>query len=176
LGANGTVVNGKLLQDEAVLKPGDVIEIGQSHEFRVDWTLVGTEARAKTDKKRESKPVTSSGALSSPLVRTLLAVYLCGIGAVALWFSWSSETGKQIADDWPALSAAYESYDSTDVDAKEKAKRARYAEAILVRLRVLRANERDDDVRRLCRELMRLDSDIRSPLYRYGALCLGSMD
>lgn len=175
-GANGTAVNGKLVLEETQLKPGDTIAIGANHEFRVDWQLVGSAARNASDRKEKSAPVTSSGPLRSPIVRTVLAVYLLGILAVALWFSWRGGAPEEITDDWPELGAAYKEYEPAGVDAKEKARRTRYAEAILVRLRVLRANERDEDVRRLCRELMRLDADIQSPLYRYGARCLGSTE
>jgi pSer/pThr/pTyr-binding forkhead associated (FHA) protein len=175
-GTNGTSVNGKLILEEARLKPGDTITIGANHEFKVDWQLVGNAARNDRNKKEKPAAVTSTGPLRSPLVRTLLVVYLLGIVAVALWFSWRGGAPKTIGDDWPELGAAYEAYEPANVDAKEKARRTRYAEAILVRLRVLRANERDEDVRRLCRELMRLDSDILSPLYRYGARCLGSTE
>lgn len=175
-GANGTRVDGVLVLEEAILKPGAVIRIGDNHDFTVDWQRAGQHQPGKSqDAKPESvSRVASTGLLGSPLVRTLLVVYLLGIIAVAVWLNWRGGLGGQIQDDWPELSVAYEAYNAPGVDAAEKARRTRLAEAMLIRLRVFRANEREADIQRLCRELMRVDADIQSPLYRYGARCLGS--
>lgn len=175
-GGNGTKVDGKLTLEETPLRPGAVIAIGDNHEFTLDWQGAGHDsrsARARDEGKRTTTKVASTGMLASPVVRSLLIVYLLGIAAVAVWLNWRASLGGEIADDWPKLDAAYEAYQPVGVSEAEKARRTRIAEAMLVRLRVLRTNERTRDVHRLCRELMRLDSDIESPLYRYGAKCLG---
>lgn len=175
-GGNGTKVDGKLTFEETPLSPGSVISIGSNHEFTLDWQGAGLDSRsakAREAKKKTTTKVASTGMLASPVVRSLLVVYLLGIAAVAVWLSWRGSLGAEVPDDWPRLGAAYESYQPEGVSEAEKARRARLAEAMLVRLRVLRTNERTKDVHRLCRELMRLDSDIESPLYRYGAKCLG---
>jgi hypothetical protein len=48
--------------------------------------------------------------------------------------------------------------------------------AVLVReLRALKTRGRGYEAEKICRELMSLDRDIDSPLYRYGARCLASL-
>jgi pSer/pThr/pTyr-binding forkhead associated (FHA) protein len=175
ISGNGTRVDGNLVMEEIVLKPGSTIAIGGNHEFGVEWQVVSGRERADqaTGEKKQAK-VTSSGPLASPLVRALLAVYLVGLVAVAGWLSWRGDGRGDIGDDWPELARAYADYEAPGVDEEEKARRARLAQAMLVRLRVLRVNERDRDVEKLCREMMRIDADTRSPIYRYGAKCLGS--
>jgi|GEM_PF-2462670 len=175
-GGNGTRVDGKLVFEETPLSPGTVVSIGDNHAFKLDWQSAGQaqrDAKARETNKTTTTKVASSGMLASPVVRSLLIVYLLAIAAVAVWLNWRGSLGGEIPDDWPRLAAAYEAYQPAEVSEAEKARRARLAEAMLVRLRVLRTNERVDDVHSLCRELMRLDSDIESPLYRYGAKCLG---
>lgn len=174
---NGTQVNGSLVMDEAVLKPGDVIGLGSRHSFTVHWQLVGKQAgQEQASPKEKASSVASSGLLGSPVVRALLVVYLAAILAVAAYLGWRGDGGREIRDDWPQLQQDYEQYQPQGLDEAEKLRRAEMAEAMLVRLRVLRANNRDREVTRLCQELMRLDADIRSPIYRYGAKCLGSLD
>ncbi len=175
-GGNGTLVNGKLYTGETALKPGDTIGVGESHEFSVSWELVGQGQATPLPAKTNAAAVASSGPLSSPLVRAVLVVYLGVILAVAAWFGLKGEGHDILRDDWPALSEAYAEYQPPGADAAQKQRRTQLAQAAMVRLRVLRANERHNDVKRLCRELMRLDSDIASPLYRYGARCLGETD
>jgi len=175
LSGNGTTVDGKLVLEEQLLKPGSIIRVGNSHEFTTDWQLVGTaQTLANQDAKKDNTPkVASQGMLGSPIVRALLAVYLLGIVAVAVWMSLRGEFATEIRDEWPTLSAAYEDYQPDGLTAPEKLRRTAIAESIIIRLRVHKSNERNASVQRLCRELMRLDADIQSPLYRYGAQCLG---
>jgi hypothetical protein len=179
LSGNGTRVNGKLVMEQAVLKPGANIDVGSHHSFRVQWELLGGQqpsTQEKVSAVKSASSVASSGLLGSPVVRTLLVVYIAAIIAVAGYLSWRGDRKGEIRDDWPELSAAYADYQPAGLEESEKARRAQLAEAILVRLRVLRANERKEAVERLCRELMRLDADIKSPVYLYGAKCLGSIE
>lgn len=177
ISGNGTRVDGTLIIEEAILKPGAKIAIGSHHQFEVQWQLVGRQKQESQDTKApNAAKVASSGILASPVVRALVAVYLLAIIAVAGYLSWQGGRDTTIPDDWPALSAAYEAYQPEELDEAEKARREQIAKAILVRLRVLRANENNQAVKRLCRKLMRLDADIQSPIYRYGAQCLGSMN
>jgi pSer/pThr/pTyr-binding forkhead associated (FHA) protein len=177
ISGNGTRVDGTLIIEEAVLKPGAQITIGSHHQLEVKWQLVGRQKQEDKDAKAPAATkAASSGLLASPVVRALLAVYLVAIIGVAAYLSWQGGRNASIPDDWPQLSAAYEAYQPTEISAAEKTRRANLAEALLVRLRVLRANERTYEVKRLCRVLMRLDADIQSPIYRYGATCLGSIN
>ena len=173
LSPNGTEVDGKVVLDSVVLKPGAEIKIGSDHSFSVQWKSFapeapawGTELKPRTPKKK--------GPLSSPVVRAVIGVYLLGLVGVAVWIS-SFDSGSGVApDEWPALQAAYEAYDHPSFSEEEKAARTERAKVLVLRLRALRTRERTQDIEALCREIMGLDSNTDSPLYRFGAQCLGS--
>lgn len=175
LGANGTKVNGKLVTESAKIESGAVIAIGKHHEFSVSWQLVG--GRKKKDQKAAAtESVASSGLLGSPMVRAILGFYLLAMVAVAAYLSIAGGNNSKHDDEWPALSAAYEEYQPSELTADEKNARAEKAKAALIQLRVLRTNDMEDDIKLLCRKLMHIDSDINSPIYQYGAKCLGNVN
>lgn len=171
LSDNGTVVDGKLVLDSVRIHPGARIKIGAEHVFQVDWALV---APAPGSPERAPKPGTSGGRglLGSPVVRAVIGVYLLGIGGVGMWVA-SSDDGGAIRDDWPALRGEYERYEAEGVSADQRDARLARAEILMRELRVLRVRGLRTEAKSICREMMSLDKDIHSPLYLYGANCLG---
>ncbi|MFK7977175.1 MAG: FHA domain-containing protein [Halioglobus sp.] len=175
IGANGTKVNGKLVTESEKIESGATIAIGKHHEFSVSWQLVG--GRKVTKQKSEDiESVASSGMLGSPMVRAILGFYILSMVAVAAYLSIAAGSGSKYDDDWPELSAAYEDYQPANLTMDEKANRAEKAKSTLIQLRVLHMNDMDDDIKLLCRKLMHIDSDIHSPIYQYGAKCLGNVN
>ena len=167
---NGTVVNGKLMLDQAVIKSGAKIGI-DVFEFQLDWKTFGAETVIRKRSSTSSQAV-KKGPLASPVLRAVLGVYLGGILIVGLWVALSPEAGVA-GDDWPALEAAYRAYQGEELTAEEWLAREERAKELVRELRALRTRDVDSQTRNLiCRELMSIDSDARSPLYRYGAGCL----
>jgi hypothetical protein len=172
LSPNGTVVNGKLVVDSVSIGSGALIEIGERHPFKVHWTSVG-ETQVLSTRKLEKKTAAtaSSGPLSSPVVRVVLAVYLLGMVGVAVWLQLGS--GGETNDEWPALAAAYDAYEGALSSEDVKKARAARAETLVRQIRVLKIRGAQRDTAPLCRELMSIDGEVKSPLFRYGARCLG---
>jgi hypothetical protein len=172
LSPNGTLVNGKLLLDEMLIASGALIEIGEKHSFKVHWSSVGATQVLAAKAVREKKAAPrSAGPLASPIVRAVLGVYIIGILGVAVWLGFDST--DVAVDEWPALSAAYDDYEDPRSSPDAKQARAARAEALMRQLRVLKVQGEGRAMEPICRELMSLDGDAKSPLFRYGARCLG---
>jgi hypothetical protein len=168
---NGTVINGKLTLDETVIKSGAKIGIGDQFELQLEWKTFGAETVIRKPKST-SPDALKKGPLASPVLRAVLAVYLGGILLVGLWVALSPDEGVA-GDDWPALVASYEEYQKEEISADEWQARASRAEELVRELRALRTRDMEgDNMERICRELMSIDGDIKSPLYQYGARCL----
>ncbi|HNP34703.1 MAG TPA: FHA domain-containing protein [Woeseiaceae bacterium] len=168
---NGTSVNGKLVLDEVQLKSGAIVEIADQCRFAVSWKTFAAEATRKV--RVEKSDALKKGPLSSPVVRTVIGVYLLGMLVVGLWLAHSAGD-KGVADDWPELLIEYQAYRPDSVDDSDWQQREERG-AILVReLRALKTRGRGYDAESICRELMSLDRDSESPVYRYGARCLAS--
>lgn len=169
LSPNGTTVNGKLVVDEVEIKSGAVIEIGDQFRFDVSWQSFGAEVR-EPKKKAKKAGTAKKGPLSSPVVRAVLVVYLGGLLVLGLWFAVAGDEGS-VADDWPELLASYEAWQDPEVGGDEWAEREARAQLLVRELRALKTQGRGR-TSALCRELMSIDGDVASPLYRYGARCL----
>jgi hypothetical protein len=173
LSPNGTKVDGKLVIDSVVLKPGAKVSVGSTHTFSVTWTAFETQVDRRPGKKA-SKPDAKKGPLSSPVVRAVIVVYLLGIVGVAIWLGVMGDEDSIASDDWPRLDAAYQVYQSGSMTNAERDLRLARAEVLVRELRALRTQGVDRRVNTICREMMRIDRDPGSPLYQYGAECLGT--
>jgi hypothetical protein len=170
LSPNGTLVNGKLLLEEMLIASGALIEIGEKHAFKVHWSSVGATQVLPAKTVRDKSPALNKGGpLSSPVVRVVLGAYLAGLVGLAVWLSLDS-TGTA-SDEWPALAAAYDTYEGSSPEAKQS--RTIRAESLVRQLRVLKVQGEGRAMEPICRELMSLDGDAKSPLFQYGARCLG---
>lgn len=170
LSPNGTTVNGKLIVDEVAIKSGAVIEIGDQFKLDVTWQSFGADVRPSTKKSKKAGPE-KKGPLSSPVVRAVLGIYLGGIVVLGLWLMMSGDDGR-VADDWPALLASYEAWQSPEIAADTWDAREARAAVIVREMRALKTQGHSNRTGTLCRELMSIDGEISSPLYRYGARCL----
>jgi hypothetical protein len=173
LSPNGTKVDGKLIIDAVRLKPGAKLAVGNAHAFEITWTSFQSESTVVSGEK-DSKADKSKGPLSSPIVRAVIGVYLLGIIVVAIWLGVLAGGDDIAADDWPGLEAAYLAYESSGLSEDERDQRLARAETLVRDLRALRTQGTYQGRDRICRELMRIDRDSQSPLYRYGAHCLAS--
>lgn len=172
LSPNGTTVNGKLILDEAELETGAILRIGSQFELRLEWWSAAAETIVKQSSKKD-KSKEKSGPLASPIVRALLVVYLGGIAAVGIWFGvFAGDEG--VADDWPGLVAAYRDYQTDEFAADEWERREREGQILVRELKALRTRGMTGNIEVICRELMNIDGDTDSPLYRYGMQCLTS--
>ena len=162
---NGTTVNGKLVIDEAPIESGAVVDIGNQFVLELSWTSFGAETIVHSEAPADA--ALKQGPLSSPIVRTVIVVYLVGMAAVGLWFGVFAGDDV-VADDWPALIAAYENYQTEDVPQDVWAARAAQAERLVRELRELKKQGRRPEIERICRELTHIDRDADSPLYKYG--------
>lgn len=170
--SNGTTVSGNLVLDSAPIEPGAQIQIGDDHVFEVHWASFDTTDRKSHTEGKGDEP-SSQGILASPVVRTVMAVYLLGMVAVGVWVS-GSGSGGEITDDWPGLASVYASYQPKGISPDVLAQRATQAEFLVRKLRVSKTLGQGNEVEKICREIMSLDGDHQSPLFQYGAACLGS--
>lgn len=170
----GTRVDGQLIIDSLVLRPGARIEIGPRHPFDVDWVSIQQRISPDSQRTQASRAPSKPGPLSSPVVRAVLGVYLAGMVAVVVWLGLGSG-GPIAADDWPELKAAYESYTADSMTGAERDSNLARAEILLRELRANRTQGNGQQIERLCREIMRIDRRTDSPLFRYGAGCLASL-
>jgi len=171
---NGTVINGKLTLDQATIKSGAKIGIGDQFELELEWKTFGAETIVKNRKSASSAAV-KKGPLASPVIRAVLAVYLGGIVLVGLWVGLSPDKGVA-DDDWPALVAAYQDYQNEEISTDEWQARETRARELVRELRAMHTRDMEgENMERICRELMSLDGDTRSPLYLYGVRCLADL-
>ena len=171
--SNGTTVDGKMVLDSTQLESGALIEIGDMHPFTVHWSSVGvTQVIAPSGRAKKKAAPGKPGPLSSPIVRAVIGVYLIGLIGLGVWLRLDS-AGDATGDDWPALAAEYADYRGAGQGDDTRQARAARAEALVRQLRAMRIQGIGDRAQPLCRELMSLDGDPKSPLFQYGARCLG---
>ena len=103
----------------------------------------------------------------------MLAVYLLAIVAAFLYLQ--AGTGGPAADPWPRVVAAYAAYRPEGVSDEDKSARLDRAEVLARELSALRRTGQWRKARAACRELMRLDKDHHSPIYRYAASILARL-
>jgi hypothetical protein len=171
---NGTIVNDEVVLGVESIQPGAVVSIGPRHPFTVSWKSFRnyTPEDEQEDKQEKTE---SQGPLSSPIVRAVIAIYLVGILAFAVWLSISDSDDSVANDDWPTLSAAYANYRADNLGDDAREERAARAEDLVRELRVMKTQGLVVDAERICREMMSIDKDPKSPLYQYGVRCLSSM-
>lgn len=175
LSPNGTRVDGKLIIDKVTIQSGARIEIGPNHPFEIEWASYQQHFATDLDKTLVSRPVAKQGPLSSPIVRSVIGVYLAAIAGVAIWLGLSSADETIAADDWPALEAAYVAFDAGELSDAERQSRLAQAELLIRELRALRTRGGNREIESICREIMRIDRKTESPLFQYGAQCLASL-
>jgi len=168
LSSSGSLVNGEQVMDSVVVSAGDEIRLG-------DNTLVQVYLESAVAEKvavPSSGGILSKGPLAKPGIRILLVVYLIGMLFVVVYLA--LDTDVATAQEWEEAQAAYASY-GTEILSEEQRTTRLEAAAVLVRsLRMLETTQRRADARVVCAELMAIDGDPESPIYRFGARCSGS--
>lgn len=168
---NGTRVDGKMILETLLLKPGMTLQIGDDHVFDLSWEVFDQgKTRPRKQDRQDSK---GGGPLSSPVVRIVLLVYILGLIGVVIWATDSGEEAQPGAD-WAQLAAEYADYRPAGISESEFDRRTERARKLILELSAVRKQNLYYEAEQICRELMSLDRDINSPLYQYGAACLGS--
>lgn len=170
---NGTIVNGKLILESVVIRPDAELKIGANHPFTVNWTTFEDYARADNTVQTKAVPA-AEGPMSSPIVRAVLGVYVLGMVVVGVWLMLADDGSGAFADDWPALMTEYEVYDSAGISDELRQSRTAKAERLVQELRLQKVQGYGRGAETICRDLMSIDGDSQSPVYQYGARCLGS--
>jgi hypothetical protein len=168
LSPNGTVVDGKVVLGEVLLEPGVEVAIGSKHRFVLEWARFGRGTGSGAADETRAK---ASGPLASPVVRAVLVIYLLGMIGLAVWLGGSEESGVG-ATEWPRARAAYEAYSVKGLDDETRARRLARAEELVREVQALQTRGLYRQIAPVCREIMGLDNDVRSPLFQFGAKCL----
>jgi hypothetical protein len=167
LSPNGSFVNDKLVEQTTILSPRDRIRLGATTVLEVLFGAAG----ASTAPLRRP-PATASGPLAKPAVRILLGVYLVGLILLGAYLALGSDATSD--QGWEDARSDYASYASPTLSESEKTARLDRADALVRNLRVWETTSRKDEARVVCAELMALDADPASPIYRFGARCSGA--
>jgi len=173
LSANGTIVNRRIVQETRVLAPGDELRFGNAHLVEVQFRAAAR-PQPQQGAEQEEKGLLSSGPLAKPLVRVVLVAYLVGLVALVVFIELQGERGSEHA--FQAVRVAYGSrYRPEGVPQEELEARLERAAVLVRKLASYERTESWSEARAACRELMALDSDPDSPLYRFGARRLGTL-
>lgn len=193
--ANGTEVNGEIVDGSCRLSAGDLIRVGDLHVLEVTAPAASRRppapapaAEAPTPapapkpaaarrspprspaakKKAEAEAEENKGLLQRPAVLAMLLVYLIGAGGLWLWIDSSGDAAS--GPDWRSHRAAYlQRYAPEDLSPEERAERVGRADELVTELEVALARGRPGSARQACLELMAIDRDSASPIYTYGA-------
>jgi len=172
LSRNGSVVNGKLVQSEARLRPGTEIRLGDRHRLEVRYRPVRQRPVTGDD---VSGGLLSTGPLAKPAVRIALAAYLLGMVFLAVGFSLRDDS--DVLSEFAEIHQEYEtSYRPEGVSQDALQRRAEQARMLVQQMAAKERAGLDAEARRACRSLMALDSDPSSPIYRYAARSLGRLE
>ena len=173
LSPNGTQVDGELVTDKIGLHPGAELVFSNSHTLTVNWASFVRKTNGSRDTS-QAESDSGSGPLGSPAVRAILVLYLLGMVAIAVWLSGSEEDSGVLQANWPALREQYVAYRTDAIPEDVRKQRLAHAQLLLREIRALEVRGLREDIEPLCREVMDIDSDIHSPLFRFGVECLAA--
>jgi hypothetical protein len=169
LSANHTAVDGVEVQGEIELRPGSALRIGQ-HLVKVDFRP----ALGSVDHPPDSVQagILKRGVLARPAVRTLVVVYLLIIVGFAFYLG--SVREPSVARAFRAVSLDYRAHYRPPgwplrTVAGELANRTAEAGRLVGELEGMERAERWSEARMVCRQIMDLDRDPASPLFRFAA-------
>lgn len=167
--SNGTQVDGSTVLGRCALQPGAVLAIG-GHEIEV---------RFRSKHKRadsEGGSLWNAGPLANPGVRLALIAYLVALLALAVFLGVRGP-GSGSADFLKAYSAYEERYlPSLSLGGDDQQKRLERATRLSAELEAHVQAERWNLADGTCRQLMALDQDPDSPIYRFAAERLGDVN
>ena len=169
--ANGTKVGDGFLMGSKALRPGEVLVLG-SHEIEV---LYLPSAASRQPANAAQGGVWQRGALARPPVRLLLAAYLLGLLSLTVFLgarggSSSESHYREARGEYAERYLRVQGYSQA-----ERAERLSRADRLTSELEAHIRAERWTLARDSCRELMALDKDTRSPIYRFAVRRLGDL-
>jgi Inner membrane component of T3SS, cytoplasmic domain len=172
LSPNGTLVDRAIVREERELSPGAEIRLGNDYLIEVQFRP--RERPAKAAPQGESGALWRSGPLARPAVRVILVVYLVALVALAVILSLRGQ--PTILDQFAAVRQQYlASYRPAGIDPEVRKARLARADRLVADLFALERAESWEGARLACRELMAVDGDPRSPVYRFAARHLGAL-
>jgi pSer/pThr/pTyr-binding forkhead associated (FHA) protein len=172
LSPNGTLVDRAIVREERELAPGAEIRLGNDYLIEVQFRP--RERPAKAAPRGDSGNLWNSGPLARPAVRAILAVYLVALVVLAVFLSLRGQS--TILDQFAPVRHEYlASYRPAGIDPEAKKARLDRADRLVADLLALERAESWDAARLACRELMAIDGDPRSPIYRFAARRLGAL-
>lgn len=172
LSPNGTLVDRAIVREERELAPGAEIRLGIDYLIEVQFRP--RERPAKAALQGESGALWRTGPLARPAVRVILAVYLIALIALAVFLSLGGQ--PTVLDQFaPARREYLVSYRPAGIDPEARRARLARADRLVTDLFALERAESWEDARLACRELMAIDGDPRSPVYRFAARYLGAL-
>jgi pSer/pThr/pTyr-binding forkhead associated (FHA) protein len=172
LSPNGSLLDRAIVQGEKELTPGAELQLGTTYLIEVQFRP--RERPAKTELRAASGALWQSGPLARPAVRAGLAVYLLALIVLGVFLSLRGET--TVVDEFaPAHREYLARYHPAGVDAEERKLRLARADRLVADLFALERAEAWEGARTACRQLMAIDGDPGSPIYRFGARHLGAL-
>jgi hypothetical protein len=172
LSPNGTLIDRAIVHEERELAPGAEIRLGSDYLIEVQFRP--RERPAKTAPQSESGAFWQSGPLARPVVRAVLAVYLTALVALVVFLSLRGQ--PTVLDQFaPARREYLASYRPAGIDPETKSARLARADRLVTELFALERAESWGGARLACREMMAIDGDPRSPVYRFAARHLGAL-
>lgn len=177
ISANGTKVNGKAVTGEMILVPGDTVSPSEDIRLRISWRAPEKiqASAAKSVQADASSGLFSSGPLASPVIRSVIAIYLLGILGVAAWLNLSNSGSNFNEESSAELTSAYRVWGGEQFSVEELESRIRIIEGDLETLRVAMVRNEKETARVVCRRLRAMDATRESPVYRYAATCLAQL-
>lgn len=172
LSTNGSLVDGRVAEGDMALKPGSELRLGNEYLLEVQYR--SAPRPAGPEKQVGDAPLWKSGPLAKPAVRAVLAVYLLFICGIAVFLAIRGE--PTLADELKPVREKYlASYRPPGLSAEERQARLAQADRLVDELLASERAEAWERARALCRDMMAVDRDPASPLYRFAARRLGAL-
>jgi len=172
----GTLVDGKKVEGEQAVKSGAKLAFGNHHLLEIVFQSVAAGRRGHRPgaSGQPTESAEGGGLLGKPLVRVLLVVY--GVGILALVVFFSSRGSGDLTADFAEVREEYSMNYSQEGTAEDEIQaRLGRADALILQLEIVQRKKDWQQARKICRQLMALDSDPKSPVYQFAARQLGDL-
>lgn len=171
LSSNGTAVDGEIVLGQRMLTPGVLLGLG-THVVEVQFSAVVTRRSASRSEGPNSATMRPR---MSPLIKAVLGVYLLGLVGLGVFLA--GRGGEAMTSTY---AAAREEYSTRYAVAHSMAqgdleRRLNEADQLVVELMGHLRSERWQLAEDTCRQLMDLDRDVHSPMYRFALRSLGEL-
>lgn len=173
LSPNGTLLDRAPVREERELQPGAELRLGEEYLIEVQFRRERLSTPTAPQKGGVGDPL-RSGLLARPAVRAGLAAYLLALVSLAIFLGLRGE--RTVVDEFaPARQSYLASYRPAGLASEERRERVGRADRLVSEILAADRSEDWDQARAACRELMALDGNPASPIYRFGARQLGAL-